>query len=100
MYHTHVLRRSYGVLLRCEKDPRLPLGSSYVSGYWEMRSIAIDGGTAEIETSGTISRFTLCLMCPQVRDLTVGEDVSLSLTHAFTSLGMDSRASSARTTRK
>src|SRR5260370_41082392 len=61
----HVLRSCDGVLVRREKDPRLTLGSSYVSGYWEVRAIGIDGGSTEIEASCSIPGMVLCVMCPQ-----------------------------------
>jgi hypothetical protein len=64
IHHAYVLGCSDRVLLGCEKDPRLTLGSFDVSGYWEMRSIAIDSGSSEVKASGAVPSFILRLMCP------------------------------------
>jgi hypothetical protein len=54
----------------------------------EVRSVAKDSGGMEVEASGAIPSFVLGLVCPQVRDLTVGEDTSLASAHNELLLGL------------
>src|SRR5258708_24316165 len=58
----YVLRSCDGVLVRCEKDPRLTLRSFDVSGYWEVRAIRINSSSLKIEASCSIPGMVLCLM--------------------------------------
>ncbi len=52
-----------------------------MGGDREVRSITKDGGAAEVEASGAIPSFILSLMRPKMWDLTVREDMTLSLCH-------------------